>query len=61
MFLVSRGLTAKTETATHPIAPLARALAVLPLLAGDGPATSSRLASERARSTLGRVQLRFPD
>ena len=29
------------------------------LLAGDGPAASSRLASERARGTLERVQLRF--
>jgi len=60
MFLASRGFTANPETATHPIAPLVRPLAVLLLLAEDGPAATSRLATERARSTLGRVQLQFP-
>ena len=49
----------KGETATHPIAPLACPLAALLLLAGDGPAASSRLAGEHARGTLGRAQLRF--
>lgn len=47
------------EIATHPIALLPRPLAVLLLLAGDDPASSSCLASERGRGTLGRVQLRF--
>ena len=47
------------ESATHPIEPPWRTLAVLLLLAGDEPASSSRLASARHGSPLGRVQLRF--
>lgn len=44
--------------ATRPSARLARRLAALLLLAGDGPAASSRLAGRRASRALGRVQLR---
>jgi hypothetical protein len=47
------------ESATHPIARLAGCLAVLLLLAGAAPASSSRLARQPASRTLGRVQLSF--
>ncbi len=47
------------ETATHPIARLARCLAALLLVAGNGPAALSRLAKQRARRTPGHVQLQF--
>jgi hypothetical protein len=47
------------ECATHPIARLARRLAALRINAGSDHAASSRLARQRARRTLGRVQLRF--
>jgi len=47
-----------SELATHPIARLAKCLAVLLLFAGYGPAASSRLASHFASRTLGRVQPR---
>jgi len=45
------------EPATHPIARLACRLAALCLLAGSGPAASSRLANRPASRTLARVQL----
>jgi hypothetical protein len=45
------------EHATHPIARLSSHLALLLLLAGAGPAASSRLAIWLDRSTLGYVQL----
>jgi hypothetical protein len=44
--------------ATHPIARLTKCLAVLLLLAGYGPAASSRLAIHSVSRTLGRVQPR---
>jgi hypothetical protein len=47
------------EAATRPIARLAGRLATLLLLAGNDHAASSRLASQPASRTLGRVQLRF--
>jgi hypothetical protein len=46
--------------ATHPIARLPNRLASLLLLAGGGPAASSRLARQSGKRTPGRVQLRFP-
>jgi hypothetical protein len=45
------------EHATHPIVRLPSRLALLLLVAGAGPAASSRLASQLSRRTLGRVQL----
>lgn len=48
------------ETATHPIATLARPLAALQLLARASYYSALCLASEHARDTLGRVQLRIP-
>ncbi len=45
--------------ATHPIARLLGRLALLLRLAGDGPAASSRLASQPSNRTLGRVPLPF--
>jgi hypothetical protein len=45
------------EHATHPIAHPPSCLALLLLVAGVGPAASSRLASQLGRCTLGRVQL----
>ncbi len=47
------------ESATHPIARFSGRLALLLLLAGNGHAASSRLASQPEKRTLGRVQLRF--
>ena len=47
------------ESATHPIARFVGRPALLLLLAGDGPAASSRLARKPTNRTLGRVQLRF--
>ena len=49
-----------SELATHPIARLTECLAVLLLLAGYGPAASSRLAIHPASRTLARVQPRSP-
>jgi hypothetical protein len=48
------------EFAPHPIARLSNRLAALLLLAGGGPAASSRLARQSGKRTPGRVQLRFP-
>jgi hypothetical protein len=47
------------ECATHPIARPARRLAALLLVAGSDHAATSRLARQRARRTLGCVQLWF--
>jgi len=46
------------QAATHPIAQLARRLAVLLVVAGANPAASSRLARQRVSRTLGCVQQR---
>lgn len=47
------------SNALHPIAQLALRLTALLLLAWDGHAASSRLASRPSSYTLGRIQPRF--
>ena len=47
------------KRATHPIARRPGRPALLLLLAGGDPASSSRLAGQPDHGTLGRVQLRF--
>ncbi|WP_431777563.1 hypothetical protein [Ottowia caeni] len=51
------GRPAAAESATHPIRPPSGTLAALLVLAGQGPAASSRLASAPDDDLLGRVQL----